>query len=154
MMMGLKILTMQEPLDGIKFDFMMPMSQRFQLGGSWVFSNTKTSRFELQTALSSLGSGNPMLAQDEMSFVSTRSDSTGRLEMSGSLNLGNQWSLRSEGFFMDSDVQKSHLQFEIMKEFSDSHISYKFGGGSHNISMMQTISSKLMAGFEMFYIVS
>jgi len=47
MMMGLKILTMQEPLDGIKFDFMMPISQRFQLGGSWVFSNTKTSRFEL-----------------------------------------------------------------------------------------------------------
>ena len=92
--------------------------------------------------------------QDEISFVSTRSDSSGKLEFSGSLNLGNNYSLKSEGFFMDSDPQKSHLQFELMKEFADSHISYKFGAGTHNISMMQTLSSKLMGGFEMIYIVS
>lgn len=36
-----------EPLDGIKFEFGMPLSPRFQLGGAWNFSNTKTSRFEL-----------------------------------------------------------------------------------------------------------
>ena len=45
--MGLKILTMSEPLDGIKFDFMAPLSPKFQLGGSWVFSNTKANKFEL-----------------------------------------------------------------------------------------------------------
>jgi hypothetical protein len=61
MTMGLKMLTMVEPIDGIKLDFMAPLSQRFQLGGSWNFSNTKPNRFELQTALSSLGSGNPMM---------------------------------------------------------------------------------------------
>ena len=92
--------------------------------------------------------------QDEMSFVSTRSDSTGKLEFSGSYNLGSGFSVKSEGFFMDSDLTKSHVQFEFMKEFADSHISYKCGGGSHSLSMMQTLSSKLMAGFEMYYIVS
>lgn len=51
--MGLKMMTMLEPVDGIKFDFMAPLSQRFQLGGSWNFSNTKANRFELHTALSS-----------------------------------------------------------------------------------------------------
>lgn len=101
-----------------------------------------------------MSGNNPMMNQDEMSFVSTRSDSTGRLEFSGSLNLGNNFSLKSEGFFMDSDIQKSHVQFEFMKEFADSHLSYKFGGGSHSFSMMQTLSSKLIGGFEMFYIVS
>lgn len=40
-----------------------------------------------------------------------------------------------------------------MKEFNDSHVAYKFGGGSHSLSMMQTLSSKLMGGFEMYYIV-
>ena len=94
------------------------------------------------------------MMQEDVSFISTRSDSSGKLEFSGSLNLGNSVSLKSEGFFMDSDPQKSHLQFELMKEFTDSHLSYKFGAGTHNISMMQTLSSKLMGGFEMIYIVS
>lgn len=40
-----------------------------------------------------------------------------------------------------------------MKEFADSHISYKMGAGTHSLSMMQSLNSKLMAGFEMFYIV-
>lgn len=53
---------------------------------------------------------------------------------------------------MDADITKSMISFELMKEFMDSHISYKFGSGSHNISWMQTLSSRLMAGFEMFYV--
>lgn len=100
-----------------------------------------------------MAGNNPMMNQDEMSFVSTRSDSTGKLEFSGSLNLGNNFSLKSEGFFMDQDIEKSHVQFELMKEFSDSHVAYKFGSGQHSLSMMQTLNSKLMAGFDMFYIV-
>ena len=55
---------------------------------------------------------------------------------------------------MDADVQKSHLQFEIMKEFADWHVSYKFGGGSHIVSMMQTLNPRLIGGFEMYYVVS
>lgn len=55
---------------------------------------------------------------------------------------------------MDADPAKSHLQFDLTKEFNDSHVSYKFGAGTHNISMMQTLNSKLMGGFEMIYIVS
>lgn len=54
---------------------------------------------------------------------------------------------------MDSDIQKAHVQVEVMKEFNDSHVSYKFGGGSHSLSMMQSLNAKLMAGFEMYYIV-
>lgn len=150
-MMGLKMLTMGDPSDGMKLDFMVPLSPRFNLGGSWAYSNTKANKFELHTALSSLSAANPM-NQDEMSFVSTRSDSTGKLEFSGQYALGYGVSLKSEGFFMDSDLTKSHLQFELMKEFNDSHISYKFGGGSHNFSWMQTLSPKLMGGFEMFYV--
>lgn len=41
-----------------------------------------------------------------------------------------------------------------MKEFSDSHISTKFGAGSYSLSMMQSLSSKLLGGFEMIYVVS
>ena len=95
-----------------------------------------------------------MMSQDDISYVSTRSDSTGKLEFSGQLNLGSGFSLKTEGFFMDADTSKSHVGFEFMKEFSDSHLSYKFGGGSHSFSMMQSLNAKLMAGFEMYYIVS
>lgn len=41
-----------------------------------------------------------------------------------------------------------------MKEFNDAHIAYKVGGGSHSFSMMQSLNAKLMAGFEMYYIVN
>ena len=50
-----------------------------------------------------------MMAQDEMSFISTRSDSTGRLEVSGNMNLGNGFSLKPEGFFMDQDINQAHV---------------------------------------------
>ncbi len=152
--MGLKSMSFLDPVDGVKFDFMAPLSARFQLGCSWVFSNTKTNKFELNSALSSMTGNNPMASQDEISFVSTRSDSTGKLEFSGQLNLGGGFSIRPEGFFMDSDIQKAHVGLEFVKEFSDSHIAYKFGGGQHAFSMMQTISPNIMGGFEMFYIVS
>jgi hypothetical protein len=58
--MGMKILTMAEPLDGMKFDFTVPMSQRFALGGSWTYSNKKPNKFDLTCALNSLSAGNPM----------------------------------------------------------------------------------------------
>ena len=80
------------------------------------------------------------LEQEEVSYVSTRSDTTGKLEYNGALNIGSGYSLRSEGFFMDSDLTKSHVAVELMKEFSDSHFSFKLGGGSYNFSYMQTLS--------------
>jgi len=90
--------------------------------------------------------------QDEVSFISTRSDASGKLEFSGQYSVAKDWTLRAEGFFMDSDIAKSHVQFEVMREFNDSHISYKTGGGSHNLSWMQTLTPSFMAGFEMFYV--
>ena len=62
LLMGLKMMTMVEPLDGIKFDFMAPLSPKFQVGGSWVFSNTKANKFELHTSLSSMTGNNPMIS--------------------------------------------------------------------------------------------
>mmetsp|Transcript_37005 Transcript_37005/g.27355 ORF Transcript_37005/g.27355 Transcript_37005/m.27355 type:complete len:278 (+) Transcript_37005:237-1070(+) len=152
MNLSLKILTMVEPLDGFKFDFMVPFSQRFQLGGSWNFSNSKANKFEVQSAFTSMPSGNSLAAQEEMSFVSARKDSTGRLEANGNVNLGKGWSLKPDMFFMDNDTSKAHVQLELMKEFADSHMSYKVGGGMQSVSWMQTLNSQLMAGFEMFYI--
>jgi hypothetical protein len=45
----------------------------------------------------------------------------------------------------------SHVGFEFLKEYNDSHFSIKLGDGSYNFSWMQTLSSKLMGGFEMLY---
>ena len=44
-----------------------------------------------------------------MNFISTRSDTTGKLEVSGSVNLGNGFSFKPEGFFMDNDISKAHV---------------------------------------------
>ena len=94
--------------DGMKLEFMVPFSPRFQLGGAWRYSNTKPSAFELHTALSSLSGQNPM-NQDDISFISTRSESAGKLDFSGQYSFGHGVSLKTEGFFMDSDLAKSHV---------------------------------------------
>lgn len=149
--MPLKMLTMQDAFDGMKFDVMLPLSQRFNLGGSWAFSNSKPNKFELHTTLTSMAASNQM-NQDEVSFVSTRSDASGRLELNGQYSVMKDVTLRAQGFFMDSDINKAHLVFELMKEFNDSHVVYKFGAGSHHLSWMQTVTPSFMAGFEMLYV--
>ena len=72
--------------------------------------------------------------------------------MNGTYKLGNGFSLNTEGFFFDSDINKAHVTFEFMKEFFDSHVSYKIGAGTQTFSWMQTLNANLMGGFEMFYI--
>ncbi len=151
--MSLRMLTMMEPNDGIKFEFMAPVSPKLQIGGGWLFSNSKPAKFELNTTLTSATSQEQMMrSQDEMCFISTRTDTTGKLEMNGSYKLGSGYSINTEGFFMDSDTNKAHVTLELMKEFVDAHISYKVGAGSHQFSWMQTLNQNLMGGFEMYYI--
>ena len=89
------MITMADPLDGMKFDVMIPPSSRLNLGGSWVFSNNKPNKFELPIALSSMSANNPM-NQDEVSFVSTRSGASGKLEFIGQYSLIKDLSLRAE----------------------------------------------------------
>lgn len=81
------------------------------MGGSWVFSNKNANKFELTTALQDMPmgeNGQPLPgAQEEMTFFQTRSDSSGRLEFGGQVNLGGGISFRPEIFFMDGDLSRA-----------------------------------------------
>ncbi len=111
-----KMLTNMDVTDGIKFDMLAPLSQRFQLGGSWQYMNSKPNKFELLAVLSSDAQGNQYMKQDEMSFITTRSDSNGKLDINGSMNLGAGYSVKTEGQFQDADIAKAMMGFEFMKE--------------------------------------
>lgn len=83
MTIPLKMFSMVDPNDGVKFDFNIPFSQTFQAGLGFVFSNTKAAKVELNSALTFVDpkNMNAFTNPDELSMIQARTDSTGFLEI-------------------------------------------------------------------------
>lgn len=155
MSIPLKMMSMVEPLDGIKFDFNLPLSQTFQTGFGWNFSNTKPAKFELTSVLSFVDPEKmgPMMNPDEMSMIQVRTDSTGFFEAHTKFNLGNGFSFNPECFFMNNQVDGGMVSVELMKEWDTCHLIAKtMGGMQYTLSYMQALNKELTAGFEMTYL--
>jgi hypothetical protein len=60
MMMPLKMMTMSDCMEGVKFEFAVPVSQKCQLGLGWNFHTTKAPKFEYNMMLMG-GTPNPMM---------------------------------------------------------------------------------------------
>ena len=145
LMLPIKMLTTCEALDGIRFDCSMGLSEKFQLGGSWNFSNTKPSNFSLTTMYSP--NMNPYSAEG-MNFINCKKDVSGKMEFVSNYHILESLSFKAEGFFPNDNVEASHVSYELMKEFEDYHFSAKCGGGSYSLSMMKTFSQSFFGGFE------
>jgi hypothetical protein len=117
MFMPIKMMTMAESLDGLKFDIAAGISPKFQLGASWFFSNSKPANFSLMTTYTGIpdsvidammnhvpGSPPPSPPnQDEISVIQAKKDSGGRLEFHSQYPLGAGLSLRGEGLMAKAD---------------------------------------------------
>ena len=99
----LRMLSMCEQLDGLRFDVAGGLSEKFQLGTSWNFSNTKPSNFTLITTFSPNGSQQNM---DSANVIHCKKDAGGKLEFVGIYHLMKGLSLRTEGFFPNENVGK------------------------------------------------
>lgn len=150
------MMTMTEPLDGIKFDVNVPFSQTFQAGFGFTFSNTKPAKVDVTSVISFMDptNMNPMqMNPDEMSMIQTRHDSTGFLEVHSKFAMGNGYSLSPEMFFMNNQVDSAMISLEFMKEWDQSHIILKSMAGMQNsFSFMQAINENVSAGFEFTYL--
>ncbi|CAI2373374.1 unnamed protein product [Moneuplotes crassus] len=141
----IKMLTTCEALDGIRFDFSMGLSEKFQLGGTWNFSNTKPSNFSLMTMYSPNMSP---VNQEGMNFINCKKDINGKMELVANYHILKDLIFKAEGFFPNDNMEASHISYEIMKEFKDFHVSAKTGGGSYSLSLMKTFNRDLFGGFE------
>lgn len=140
----IKMLTTCEVLDGIRFEVAGGISEKLQLGGSWNFSNSKPSNF----SLNAMFAPNMSPYAETMNFINCKKDVGGKMEFVSNYHLTKSLSFKAEGFFPNENVDASHISYEVLKEFTDWHISGKFGGGSYSLSMMQTINPTLVGGFE------
>ncbi len=147
LMMPIKMMTMSEGLDGLKFDINLGLTPKFQLGASWNFSNNpkQPPNFTLMTMFSPNMSPQNM---GRMDFINIKKDVAGKMEFNSCYYLADTLSLHCEGYFPNDTVEMSHISLEVMKKFRDCHVAYKIGGGSHSISMMQGVTDALSAGFE------
>jgi hypothetical protein len=151
----LKMMSMHENLDGVKFEANLPLSQTFQTGLAWVFSNTKPAKLEVNTMLSLMdpSKAGPLANPEEMSMLQCRTDSTGYMEFHSKFFLGNGISISPECFFMNNQVDTGMLQLELMKEWETCHLIGKcMGGMQYSLSFMQAINKHLTAGFEFTYL--
>jgi hypothetical protein len=101
---------MSESLDGIKLDISTGLSPRFQMGGSWEYSNKKPSNFSLMTTVCSPMDPTNPAGMENMSMISAKSDSTGKIELHSQLSLKSYiegLSVKGEGFFPTADVENS-----------------------------------------------
>ena len=100
----MKMMSMMESHDGIKFEFNLPLSQTFQAGMGWSFSNSKPPKFEVNTVLTFVDAEKmgPFANPDEMSMLQVRTDSTGFMELHSKIALGNGFSVAPEAFFMNN----------------------------------------------------
>lgn len=148
LMIPIKMMTMCEAIDGLRFEINGGLSEKFQLGGAWNFSNTKPSNFSLTAMFSP--NMNPYSAEG-MNFINCKKDVGGKMEFVSNYHITNSLTFKTEGFMPNENIDGAHISYEVMKEFSDWHLSGKYAGGSYSISMMQTITQNLASGFEAMY---
>lgn len=145
LMAPIKMLTMCEKLDGLRFEISGGPSESFQLGAVWNFSNTSPPNFSL---LALYAPKMNRFSSEGMTFVNCKKDVGGKMELASNFHLGNGFSFKAEGFFPNENVDSAHISYELMKEFSDWHLAAKFGGGSYSLGMMQSLTQDLVAGFD------
>jgi hypothetical protein len=114
------------------------------MGASWALSNKNPPNF---TLMSMLMLSNPQ-SMSKMNFINCKKDIGGKMEFNSQFYLTDSVSLKFEGYMPNEQIETSHTNLEVLKEFNDCHIAYKIGGGSQSISMMQGITDNLSAGFE------
>lgn len=116
----LKALTQIESLDGLRLDVSGGLSEKLSLGGSWNFSNTKPSNFTLMAML--IYGANPITGEGGH-FINCKKDAVGKMEFMTNSTITKSISFKAEGFFPSGNVDGAHISYEVLKEFSDSHIS-------------------------------
>ena len=106
MMIPLKMLTGVESNDGFKFDFHLGLSQKFNVGSSWYFSNSQPSNFSLNAMFSPNMSP---LNMSKVNMINVKKDINGRMEVMGNYYITDSIAFKVEGMLQSANLAEAHL---------------------------------------------
>ncbi|KAL4510537.1 hypothetical protein ABPG72_004691 [Tetrahymena utriculariae] len=161
-----------EHIKGFKFEFTTPISQRFMLHHSWVipYSTNEgnpneqgqkammgmmkppvTSNYTLSTQYVG-GSQQELMNSGPKYLLSARLDSSGSLDASYLRFFNKNWNLQFHSQFpAGSDVKMAQINADLNYETDDSITTFKYQTGAVGFGHVQTITNKLVFGFESIF---
>ena len=157
LLQGLRALTMIEPLDGLKVDFGMGLSPRFQFSNSWTMPHGQPGSFDMTLVfLGGKVSTNPYERPNpDPVMVSRFSVTQGRQDVKVVSHPTENLEMRLSANYMSSNVLQSQMTVEADYSGEDYVAGGKVGVNLDLFSYyyMQSVTSNLVLGFELMNMV-
>ena len=153
----LRMATMVEPLEGVKVDFGMGLSQRLQVSNSWHLTHGQGGNYEYTWIFVGGKMTNPYDMVSPNPFLMARFvPAEGRQDIKFIYKLSDDLDVKLTGNFMSYETKDSHVQLESEYRGSDFVAGAKAGLGMEFVAVnyIQSITQSLVTGLEMFVMVT
>ena len=153
----LRMATMVEPLEGVKVDFGMGLSQRLQVSNSWHLAHGQGGNYEFTWIFVGGKMTNPYDMVSPNPFLMARFvPNEGRQDIKFIYKLNDNLDVKLTGNFMSYETKDSHVQLESEYTGEDYVAGAKAGLGLEFVALnyIQSITQSLVTGIEMFVMVT
>ena len=143
--------TMVEPLEGLRVDFGIGISQRMQVSSSWLLPHGQGGSYDLTLMYAGGKMANPYDFVSPNPFLLARlNPGLGRQDAKMIYKIKEHIEARLTGNYLSSDPRESHVQLEVDYTGHDYIAGAKFGLGGEFLSLnyIQSLTRSLVCGVE------
>lgn len=147
----LRLATMVEPLEGVKIDVGMGLSQRLQISNSWLLPHGQGGTYDLTFMFAGGKMANPYDFVSPNPFLMARlNPGLGRQDAKLIYKVKDNIEARLTGNYLSRDPRESHVQLEFDYIGKDFIAGSKFGLSGEFLSLCytQSLTRTLVAGIE------
>lgn len=147
----LRLATMVEPLEGVKVDFGIGISQRMQVSSSWLAPHGQGGSYDVTFMYAGGKMANPYDYVSPSPFMMARlNPGLGRQDAKFIYKFKDHIEARLTGNYLSSDPREAHVQAEIDYNGRDFVGGAKFGVGGEflSLSYIQSLSKSFIFGVE------
>ena len=148
----LRLATMVEPLEGLKIDFGLGLSQRMQISNSWLLPHGQGGSYDITLMYAGGKMSNPFEYQSPSPFLMARlNHGLGRQDAKFIYKYKENIEARLTGNYLSSDPRESHVQAEFDYTGKDFVGGLKFGLGGEflSFSYIQSLTKSMIFGIEL-----
>lgn len=148
----LRLATMVEPLEGVKVDFGMGLSQRLQVSTSWLLPHGPGGSFDLTLMFAGGKMANPYDFVSPSPFLMARvTPGLGKQDLKLVYKINDKIEGRLSANYLSRDPRESHVQLEVDYNGHDFVTGAKFGAAGEflSLSYMQSLTKSLIGGLEL-----
>ena len=148
----LRLATLVEPLEGIKVDFGVGLSQRMQISNSWLLPHGQGGSYDITLMYAGGKMANPYDFVSPSPFMMARlNPGLGRQDAKFIYKYKENIEARITGNYLSSDPRESHVQAEVDYNGTDFVAGMKFGLGGEflSLSYIQSLTKSFVFGIDL-----